>query len=174
VVARPITGSEEGSLLGKGSVNQSSPVSGLRSWKLGGRPCSLRPLMVRPSRIRREWSQSLMGVVRMLPSSASPTLGRIPSFAVCYSPDHRERQSGSACIDFLFDQVFADSRVAGLAAVTPPRRVYALGAPWLGLLRELPSAAVVIKSTRDLPLQVRLAICAHWLIGSARSPIANC
>jgi hypothetical protein len=90
-----------------------------------------------------------------------------PSFAVCHSPEHRERQSGSVCIDFLFDQVFADSRVAGLAAVTPPRRVYALGAPWLGLLRELPSAPPwTIKSNRDLPLQVRLGdlrALAEWV-----------
>lgn len=168
VVARPITGSEEGQLAWQGVRESVQPGERFAIMEVGGATVQFAtadgPFEQDPARVVAV-SDGRGQDVTFARFTEPRTMQ--PSFAVCHSPEHRERQSGSVCIDFLFDQVFADSRVAGLAAVTPPRRVYALGAPWLGLLRELPSAPPwTIKSNRDLPLQVRLGdlrALAEWV-----------
>ncbi len=178
VVARPITGSEEGQLAWQGVRESEQPSERFAIMEVGGATVQFAtadgPSEQDPARVVAVSDGRGQDVTF---ERFADSLSTHPGFAVCYSPDHRERQNGSACIDFLFDRVFADSRVAGLAAVTPPRRVYALGAPWLGLLRELPSAMPwSIKSTRDLPLQVRLGdlrALADWVCPKSDRQLLN-
>lgn len=113
VVARPITGSEEGQLAWQGVRESEQPSERFAIMEVGGAtvqfatadgPSELDLARVAVSDVR--------GQDVTFERFADP-VSTYSGFAVCYSPDHRERQSGSACIDFLFDRVFADSRVAG-------------------------------------------------------------
>jgi len=166
VVARPITGSEEGLLAWRGVRESEQPKERFAIMEVGG------------ATVQFALAESLIPEAEVVAVSdgrgMDVTFDRMTAdrsqraeFSVCYSPEHPERQNGLACIDLLWNQVFADSRVAGLAAVTSARRVYALGAPWLGLLRELPTVQPwQIKATRDLPSQVRLGdlvALAEWI-----------
>ncbi len=168
VVARPISGGEEGQLAWQGVRESEKPSERFAIMEVGGATVQFAtadgPSEDNPSLVVAVSDGRGQDVT--FERFSGPHAAH-PEFAVCHSPEHRERQSGSACIDLLFDQVFADSRVAGLAAVTPPRRVYALGAPWLGLLRELPSAPPwSVKSSRELPSHVRLCdlhALADWI-----------
>lgn len=158
VVARPITGSEEGQLAWLGVREALAPTERFAIMEVGGATVQFATAdspgetdLGKVVAVSDGRGQDLS--FERLSTSRSAHAG----FSVCFSPDRRDKQSGPACVDLLYESVFADSRVAGLAAVTPIRRVYALGAPWLGLLRELPSAAPwKAKTDRELPSQVRL------------------
>lgn len=158
VVARPITGIEEGQLAWLGVREALAPTERFAIMEVGG-------ATVQFATADSPTELDLGKIVAVSDGrgqdltfhTLSTNRSAQASFSVCFSPEHRERQSGSACVDLLFERVFSDARVTGLAAVTPVRRVYALGAPWLGLLRELPSAPPwKAKIDRELPSQVRL------------------
>ncbi len=166
VVAQPISGAQEGALAWQGVREAEQPSERFAIMEVGGATVQFATA---------DGLRSDAPVVTVSDGRGQDvTFDRFTAagrqsgdFSVCYSPSQRERQRGQACIDLLFDQVFADARVTGLAAVTPPRRVYALGAPWLGLLRELPTVPPwQVKSSRDLPSRVRLSdlrALADWL-----------
>lgn len=157
VVARPITGSEEGQLAWVGVREALAPTERFAIMEVGG-----ATVQFATADSPRETDLSKVVAVSdgrgqdLTFDKLSAAQSAHAGFSVCFSPDHRERQSGAACLDLLYESVFSDARVAGLAAVTPVRRVYALGAPWLGLLREFPSAPPwKVKTDRELPSQVR-------------------
>lgn len=165
VVARPLSGSEEGALAWHGVRESVRPSEPFAIMEVGGATVQLA-LADAPSDDAQVVAVSdVRG--QDVTFDRFTKGGPRPEFAVCYSPSQRRLQRGRACIDFLYDQVFADARVTGLSAVTTPRQVFALGAPWLGLLRELPSSPpFATKANRDLPQKVRLAdlqTLADWI-----------
>ncbi len=165
IVARPLTGSEEGQLAWHGVRESLRPTETFAIMEVGGATVQLALADVPTETAPVVAVSDVRGQDVTFDRFAKA--GPRPDFAVCYSPNQRQLQNGKACIDFLFNQVFADARVTGLAAVTSPRRVYALGAAWLGLLRELPSSPPwSVKSDRELPSQVRLEdlrTLASWI-----------
>ncbi len=165
VVARPLSGSEEGQLAWHGVRESLRPPERFAIMEVGGATVQLALADVPTETAAVVAVSDVRG--QDVTFDRFTKSGPRPDFAVCYSPNQRHLQNGRACIDLLFDQVFADARVTGLAAVTSPRRVYALGAAWLGLLRELPSAPPwSVKADRELPAQVRLddlRTLASWI-----------
>lgn len=155
-VARPLTGQEEGLLAWHGvrvSVNPETPFA---TMEVGGATVQLAVSDTADEKAVVVAVSDSIGQDRTFERFARETPR--PEFSACYSPHDRQKQDGHACIEFLYDQVFSTSRVAGLAAVSSPRRVYALGQPWLGLLRELPTSPPwLAKKNRELPTQVRLS-----------------
>lgn len=165
VVARPLSGSEEGQLAWHGVRESLRPADAFAIMEVGGATVQLALADLATESAQVVAVSDVRGQDVTFDRFAKA--GVRPDFAVCYSPSQRQLQNGRACIDLLFAEVFADARVSGLAAVTSPRQVFALGAPWLGLLRELPSAPPwSVKSDRELPAQVKLSdlqALADWI-----------
>jgi len=164
VVARPLLGTEEGQLAWHGVRASQRPEESFAIMEVGGATVQLALADAPLEKTNVVAVSDPVGQDRTFThfTREAPT----PEFEVCYRPNERHKQNGRACVDFLWDRVFAASRVANLAAVSPPRRVYALGQPWLGLLRELPTSPPwTQKKKRDLPSRARLSdllLLADW------------
>lgn len=62
-----------------------------------------------------------------------------PGFDTCFHPEDRSVQDGAACMAFLRNNVFAGSSINQLAFHFSQRRLYGLGAPWLGIFADYPA-----------------------------------
>lgn len=70
---------------------------------------------------------------------APPSGPTAPGFDACFHPGDRKQQDGPACMAFLRANVFSGSSINQLAYHFTPRRLYGLGAPWLGIFADYPS-----------------------------------
>lgn len=62
-----------------------------------------------------------------------------PGFDACFHPEDRQQQDGISCMAFLRKTVFSGSSINQLAYHFAPRRLYGLGAPWIGIFSDWPS-----------------------------------
>ncbi|HNO68744.1 MAG TPA: hypothetical protein PKI49_09540 [Pseudomonadota bacterium] len=62
-----------------------------------------------------------------------------PGFDACYHPEDPTQQDGGSCMAFLRKTVFWGSSINQLAFHFSSRRLYGLGAPWLGIFADWPS-----------------------------------
>jgi hypothetical protein len=147
VLARPITGEEEGRLawlgLAQGADLQRSPRD-FATIETGGATIQLA--------IGSKGARYADIEVATEPRGQDVVFDRLSAardkgepggaeFDACYSPRERKRQDGTRCITLLRERVFKDSAVKGLADAKTPRRLYGLGLPWGDLFKSYPAAA---------------------------------
>jgi len=73
---------------------------------------------------------------RFAPSGSPVAAG----FDACFHPEDRSQQDGISCMAFLRKTVFSGSSINQLAYHFSPRRLFGLGAPWVGIFSDWPSA----------------------------------
>ncbi|MBL8632266.1 MAG: hypothetical protein JNM40_03515 [Myxococcales bacterium] len=142
VVARTISGLDEARLAWLG-VSQQVPASVGDSFaiiEVGGASIQFatsgRSLDYQDLYAASEYRGQDYVFHKFAPPNGPTALG----FDACFSPEDRSRQDGPACMAFLRANVFSGSSINQLAYHFPPRRLYGLGAPWLGIFSDYPSA----------------------------------
>ncbi len=63
-----------------------------------------------------------------------------PGFDACYHPEDPSQQDGGSCMSFLRKSVFWGSSINQLAYHFSSRRLYGLGAPWVGIFTDWPAS----------------------------------
>lgn len=141
VVARTISGLEEARLAWLG-VSQQIPATVRDSFaiiEVGGASIQFatsgRSLAYQDLYAASEYRGQDYVFHKFAPPRGATALG----FDACFHPEDRKRQDGPACMAFLRANVFSGSSINQLAYHFSPRRLYGLGAPWLGIFADYPA-----------------------------------
>jgi hypothetical protein len=144
IIARPITGEEEGRLAWLGLSQGDGRPDEFAAIEAGGATIQFA--------VGKSGTSAKDIKVASDPLGQDVVFERFVSngavqkaFLACYNPKHPQKQSGARCIDLLLQKVFKNSSVHRLAETSSGRRLFGLGLSFSDLFRSYPAAPPWLK-----------------------------
>lgn len=140
VIARPITGEEEGRLAWHGLAQGEGRPDDFAAVEAGGATIQLAvgKTGTRPAAV--EVATDPLGQDVVFERFLMGPRAQARAFQACYNPKRPRKQDALECIELLSREVFRNSAVSRLAERSSPRMLFGLGLSFADLFRTYPAA----------------------------------